>query len=72
MSIKLVVLGLLMEEPRHPYEMQQIFKQRKMERYINFQKGSLYYAVNKLGKKDLITIEKITKESNRQIKQYIK
>ncbi|WP_162473807.1 hypothetical protein [endosymbiont 'TC1' of Trimyema compressum] len=42
MSIKLVVLGLLMEDPRHPYEMQQIFKQRKMERYINFQKKDLY------------------------------
>lgn len=65
MSMKLVILGLLLEGDKHPYEMQQIIKQRKMDRYIKFQKGSLYYAVNQLEKSNHIEIVNIIRETKR-------
>ncbi len=40
MSIKLLILGLLMEGEKHPYEVQQVVKQRGMDCYIKYAKGS--------------------------------
>jgi DNA-binding PadR family transcriptional regulator len=65
MSVKLIILGLLMGEERHPYEIQQIMKERYMDKYIKFQKGSLYYAVEQLEKNGFIEVADIKKESNR-------
>jgi DNA-binding PadR family transcriptional regulator len=44
---EVVILGLLMEGDKHPYEMQQVMQERHMEHYIKLAKGSLYYAVGK-------------------------
>ncbi|WP_159887397.1 PadR family transcriptional regulator [Paenibacillus puerhi] len=50
MSMKLVILGLLMEADSHPYEMRQKMKERNMLHYIKMQEGSLYYAIETLAK----------------------
>jgi DNA-binding PadR family transcriptional regulator len=50
MSMKLVILGLLMEGNSHPYEMRQRMKERNMLYYIKMQEGSLYYAMEQLRK----------------------
>lgn len=65
MSIKLIVLGLLMEGDRHPYEIQQVIKDRQMDQYIKFQKGSLYYAVNQLEKEGFIEVTNMIKDGKR-------
>ena len=48
MSMKLVILGLLLEGDKHPYEVQHIMKERQMDCYIKYAKGSLYYAFEQL------------------------
>lgn len=50
MSMKLVILGLLLEGDKHPYEVQHIMKERQMDCYIKYAKGSLYYAFEQLEK----------------------
>lgn len=65
MCIKLVILGLLMEGPKHPYEIQQIVKERGMDCYIKFAKGSLYYAFEKLQGQDLIEVAEVIRDTNR-------
>lgn len=65
MSMKLVILGLLMEGEKHPYEIQLIMKRRNMDKYINFQKGSLYYAFDALCKKGLIEVSEVVRDGNR-------
>jgi len=65
MSIKLLILGLLMEGEKHPYEVQQVVKQRGMDCYIKYAKGSLYYAFDQLAKANLIEVANIIRESNR-------
>ncbi|QNG59053.1 PadR family transcriptional regulator [Bacillus sp. PAMC26568] len=65
MSMKLVILGLLMERDVHPYEMKQTMEQSHMDHFIKLQKGSLYYAVEQLLKNDYIEIADVIKDSNR-------
>lgn len=65
MSMKLIVLGLLMEGEKHPYEIGQIVKEREMDRYIKYQKGSLYYAAEQLEKKGLIEVAGTVRDSKR-------
>jgi DNA-binding PadR family transcriptional regulator len=64
MSMKMVVLGILMEGNSHPYEMQQFIKRREMEQYIKLQKGSLYYTVEQLEKNGFIEVESIIRDTN--------
>lgn len=40
MSMKLVILGLLMEANRHTYEIRQTMKERGMHNYMKLQDGS--------------------------------
>ncbi|MFC4078061.1 PadR family transcriptional regulator [Salinithrix halophila] len=65
MSIKLVILGLLMEGEKHPYEIAQVMKERLMENYIKLPKGSIYYAFDQLQKKDMIEVVDVIRDSNR-------
>lgn len=65
MSMKLIVLGILMEGEKHPYEIGQIVKERDMDRYIKFQKGSLYYAVEQLEKQGLLEVAGTVREGKR-------
>lgn len=50
MSMKLVILGLLMEKESHPYEIKQTMMEREMHHYIKMRDGSLYYAIEQLKK----------------------
>lgn len=65
MAMKLVILGLLMEGDKHPYEIQQVMHERNMEQYIKMAKGSLYYAVEQLLNKDLIEVKKVVTDQTR-------
>ncbi len=72
MSMKMVVLGILMEGNSHPYEMQQFIKRREMEEYIKLQKGSLYYTVEQLEKNGFIEVESIVRDTNHPDKKIYK
>lgn len=48
MSMKLFILGLLMEKDQHPYEIRQTIKQRNWNISFKLRDGSLYYAVDQL------------------------
>ncbi|WEK53367.1 MAG: PadR family transcriptional regulator [Candidatus Cohnella colombiensis] len=54
MSIRLVILGLLMECNRHPYEIRQTIQQRNWQHSFKLRDGSLYYAVNQLREEGMI------------------
>ena len=45
---ELVVLGLLMEEPRHGYDLQRLIQERRMDEYINLAASSMYKVLNRL------------------------
>ncbi|WP_311198920.1 PadR family transcriptional regulator [Paenibacillus hexagrammi] len=63
--MKLIILGLLMETNRHPYEIRQTMKERGMQHYMKLQDGSLYYAIDQLKKDGYIEAVQVVKESNR-------
>ncbi|MCP8968332.1 PadR family transcriptional regulator [Ectobacillus ponti] len=65
MSIRLVILGLLMEGAKHPYEIHQIMEQRQMKHYIKLAKGSLYYAFEKLEEQGRIEVVDVVRDTNR-------
>jgi DNA-binding PadR family transcriptional regulator len=48
MSIRLLILGLLMERDMHPYEIRQTIKQRNWSESFKLRDGSLYYAVDQM------------------------
>lgn len=48
MSMKLLILGLLMEGDLHPYEIRKIIKARSWDEHFKLRDGSLYYAVDAL------------------------
>jgi DNA-binding PadR family transcriptional regulator len=54
MSLKLAILGLLMEGDKHPYLIQAQIKAREMDKYVHYQKGSLYYAVKRMEEEGLV------------------
>lgn len=54
LSIRLSILGLLMEENMHPYEIRVRMKDRFLDSQGRFKIGSLYYAVDQLAKQSYI------------------
>lgn len=48
MSMKLLVLGLLIEKERHPYDIRQTIKGRNWHVAFKIRDGSLYYAVDQM------------------------
>ncbi|MBI3757890.1 MAG: helix-turn-helix transcriptional regulator [Deltaproteobacteria bacterium] len=48
MSVQLVILGLLSEQPRHGYELRQEVEHRLYATFINLSGGSLYYNLGQL------------------------
>lgn len=64
MSMKLAILGLLLEGDHHPYEIRTKMKDRGMDQYTKLQMGSLYYAVDRLAEKGFIeAVETIQSDS---------
>jgi len=47
-SVQLVILGLLSEQPRHGYELRQEVERRLYATFINLSGGSLYYNLGQL------------------------
>ena len=54
MSMRLMILGLLMERDSHPYEIRQTIKMRNWNESFKLRDGSLYYAVDQLRADGLI------------------
>lgn len=54
MSMRLLILGLLMEREQHPYEIRQTIKLRNWNECFKLRDGSLYYAVDQLRRDELI------------------
>jgi DNA-binding PadR family transcriptional regulator len=52
--MRLLILGLLMESNRHPYEISQTIKERNWHHTFKLRDGSLYYAVDQLREDGLI------------------
>lgn len=65
MSMKLAILGLLLEADMHPYEITLKMKERAMTHYTKIQMGSLYYAVDQLAKEEHIEPVEVIRSSNR-------
>jgi len=59
MSMRLLILGLLMERELHPYEMRQTIKERNWNECFKLRDGSLYYAVDQLREDGLIEVSEI-------------
>ena len=45
---EIAVLALLREAPMHPYQMQQLLKERHKDELLELKRGSLYHAINRL------------------------
>ncbi|MDI4644369.1 PadR family transcriptional regulator [Cohnella hashimotonis] len=54
MSMKLLILGILIEKDRHPYEIRQTMVGRNWNYAFRLRDGSLYYAVDQLRDRGLI------------------
>lgn len=65
MTMKLAILGLLMEADSHPYELRQKMKEREMHHYMKLQEGSLYYAIEQLNKDGFVDVVDVVRDGNR-------
>ncbi|MCR2806246.1 PadR family transcriptional regulator [Paenibacillus soyae] len=61
--VKLLVLGLLMEKDRHPYDIRQTIIGRNWHLTFKVQDGSLYYAVDQLRERGFIEAAEIIRNS---------
>jgi DNA-binding PadR family transcriptional regulator len=52
--LALVILELLTERAMHPYEMQQLIRERHTDQVVKVRAGSLYHAVERLARTGLI------------------
>ncbi|MEH1128117.1 PadR family transcriptional regulator [Micromonospora sp. CPCC 206061] len=53
-TLALVVLELLHERPMHPYEIQQMIRDRYIDHVVKVRAGSLYHTVDRLHRSELI------------------
>lgn len=65
MSMKLVILGLLLEKDRHPYEIMLVMRERSYDRMMKLQMGSLYYGIDKLAQDGHIEALETIRSSDR-------
>jgi DNA-binding PadR family transcriptional regulator len=61
----LTVLCLLRERPMHPYEMQRLIRQRHKDDFLDLKRGSLYHAIERLERADLIEAVETSREGRR-------
>lgn len=60
----LTILALLAEQPRHPYEIQRLIRERKKD-FARSPQRTLYHAINRLVKAGLIVPAETSREGNR-------
>ncbi|MFD0710659.1 PadR family transcriptional regulator [Paenibacillus sp. GCM10027626] len=65
MSIKLAILGLLMEGDSYPYEIVREMKDRQMHKYVKIQYGTFYYAIDQLKKDGYIASVEVISSGSR-------
>ncbi len=53
---EIAILALLREEPMHPYQMQQLLRERHKDEILVLKRGSLYHAINRLLRYKLIAV----------------
>ena len=53
-NVELAILGLILEQPRHGYEIEQVIKERGMREWTEVAFSSIYYILRKLEQKRLI------------------
>ncbi|WP_104087623.1 PadR family transcriptional regulator [Cryobacterium sp. N19] len=56
-AIELTVLGLVAEQPRHGYNLEQVIEQRGIRRWADIGFSSIYYVLAKLEKRGLISAD---------------
>jgi DNA-binding PadR family transcriptional regulator len=61
----LTVLCLLRERPMHPYEMQRLIRQRHKDEFLDLKRGSLYHAIERLQRAELIEVVETSREGRR-------
>jgi DNA-binding PadR family transcriptional regulator len=62
---ELTVLSLLREEPMHPYRMQQLLRERHKDEVLALKRGSLYHAIGRLTRSELIEAVTVGREGRR-------
>jgi len=61
----LAVLSMLRERPMHPYEMQRLLKDRHKDDVLVLKRGSLYHAINRLLRWELIKVVETSRTGRR-------
>src|SRR3546814_11724527 len=51
---ELTVLGLIVEQPRHGYDLEQVIEERGIRRWTDIGFSSIYYVLAKLEKRGLV------------------
>lgn len=64
MSYRLILLGLLAEQPRYGYELKQTIESRSYAQYIRLSGGGLYYHLRKLQEAEYIEEQTVEREGN--------
>jgi DNA-binding PadR family transcriptional regulator len=64
-ALAVAVLKLLDERPMHPYEMQQLIRERHLDDVLKLNSGSLYHAVQRLDRAGLIAGLETNREGRR-------
>src|SRR5438552_3008991 len=64
MSYRLILLGLLAEQPRYGYEIKQTIEARSFAEYVRLSGGGLYYSLHKLVDEGYIEEQMVEREGN--------
>lgn len=64
---ELVVLGLLVEKPRHGYELEQTIEQRGIRQWAPLAFSSIYYVLTKLEKRGLVAAHSSSSARTRRV-----
>ncbi|WP_158221257.1 MULTISPECIES: PadR family transcriptional regulator [Salimicrobium] len=70
MSMQILILGLLRETPRHPYEMKMIMKQQHWDRLFPVTEGNLYHNIKRAAERGNIKAikqEQVEKRPSRTV-----
>ncbi len=66
-NAELTVLGLIIEKPRHGYELEQVIQERGVRQWTELGFSSIYYVLDKLKTWQLVSTEKLRGQRNKQI-----
>jgi len=62
---EIAILALLCEAPMHPYQMQQLLRERHKDEILVLKRGSLYHAINRLVRAKLIAVVSSSRHGRR-------